>query len=281
MDSWVESGDDIEDSYFVVVLRLGIDTVLLQKFDSIGYYPWKDYLYVYHDISIKACAGYYKDIWGNEIILSGEMQLNIRFKGWNSKVIIGNSVQLSDKIELNIGSNSYVKIGNDVKISEASMIRCEDNSSIIIGDKCIFEQSKIVSRNKIKIGNNCKSGNDLIIICEKNNEIELRNGVLLSSSVHMRSGNGHSLFVDAEKVNISERNQHIIIGNHVWIGQDVTVLSNAELMDGCVVGAKSLVKRKHGPNSLCYGVPAETKRNDIRWDSQNGLSYEDYLHNIK
>lgn len=282
VDIWLTDSADIVDSMnkdtFLIVLEFGINNKLVSKLRAMGMRPGKDYLYIYHDTKIQGCTEYYKDIWGNEIAVIGELKkCNIRFKGWNSKVNIGMNTQLTDEIEINVGSECVIDIGNNVKISAGSTLRCEDNSKLSIGDNCVFGRSKVVSRNKTVIGSKSIFNDGLIIICEDNTCIDIGSNVLVSSNVHMRSGNGHSLFDITQEINISEKSKHIIIGNHVWIGQDTTVLFNAELGDESVVGAHSLVKGKHEKRSLVYGVPAKTMRNNIGWNVKNHMTYEEFL----
>lgn len=265
---------------FLIVLKIGIDDKLISKLHMAGMWPGTDYLYIYHDVSIKRCTEYYRDIWENEIIVAGELKnCNIRFKGWKSKVIIGINTQIAEGVEINVGSNSIVNIGDNVRISEGSVLRCEDNAILTIGDGCIFGESKVVSRNDVSIGVKSTFNDGLILICEENTNIKIGNNVLVSSNVHMRSGNGHSLFDISQKINISESNKHVIIGNHVWIGQDTTILFNCELLDDCVVGAKSLVKKRHEKGSLVYGVPAKTIRSNIGWDVRNHITFEKFVEN--
>ncbi len=284
IDILVNEEDDISTikntEIFLIVLKFGIDDKLISKLHSVGMRPGVDYLYIYHDVSIRGCTEYYRDVWDNEIIVVGVLKnCNIRFKGWGSKVVIGRNTQIAEETEINLGSNSTVNIGNNVKLSSGSTLRCEDNSTLNIGDGCVFGKSKVVSRNNVFIGTKSIFNDGLILICEENTNIKIGNNVLVSSNVHMRSGNGHSLFDVSQKMNISEKNKHIVIGNHVWIGQDTTILFNSELDDECVVGAKSLVKNRHKKGSLVYGVPAKTMRNNIRWDIRNHMTYEEFVEN--
>ena len=48
----------------------------------------------------------------------------------------------------------------------------------------------------------------------------------------------------------------IIIGNHVWIGANVTVVSGVTIGDWAVVGAGAVVTRDVPPGSVVGGVPA-------------------------
>ena len=47
------------------------------------------------------------------------------------------------------------------------------------------------------------------------------------------------------------------IGNDVWIGANVTILSNVNVGDGCIIAAGSVVNRSFPKNSIIGGVPAK------------------------
>lgn len=51
-----------------------------------------------------------------------------------------------------------------------------------------------------------------------------------------------------------------IIGNDVWIGQNVTILPAVHIGDGAIIGANSLVAKDIPPYSVAVGNPCEVKR---------------------
>lgn len=59
-----------------------------------------------------------------------------------------------------------------------------------------------------------------------------------------------------------ERSQPVIVGDHVWIASDVTVLRGVEIGSHSVVGARAVVTRSLPPHSLAHGAPA-TRRGEV------------------
>ncbi len=53
------------------------------------------------------------------------------------------------------------------------------------------------------------------------------------------------------------------LGHNVWLGDGVVVLPGAEIGDGCVIGANSVVTGVVPPGTLAVGAPAREVR---RWD---------------
>lgn len=69
------------------------------------------------------------------------------------------------------------------------------------------------------------------------------------------------------KCSINKAYYGTVIGDHVWIGQDVLVNKNTYIPDHCVVGARSLVSGKNFySHCVLAGVPARMVRHNITWN---------------
>ena len=63
-----------------------------------------------------------------------------------------------------------------------------------------------------------------------------------------------------------EQDPRIVIGSHVWIGSNVSVLKGSVIPDGCVVASGSLVRSKFTEkNALIGGNPAKIIRENVTW----------------
>ncbi len=51
-----------------------------------------------------------------------------------------------------------------------------------------------------------------------------------------------------------------VIGNDVWIGQNVTVLPGVHIGDGCIIGANSVVASDIPPYTVAAGNPCKVKK---------------------
>lgn len=58
----------------------------------------------------------------------------------------------------------------------------------------------------------------------------------------------------------------IIIGNDVWFGNDVVILSGVSIGDGCCIGARSIVTKSLPPYTICAGSPCKIIKN--RYDKK-------------
>ena len=66
-------------------------------------------------------------------------------------------------------------------------------------------------------------------------------------------------YLKPEEVDAESRGE-VIIGNDVWTGIGVTVLSGVTIGDGAVIGAGSVVTRNVGPYAIVAGKPASLIR---------------------
>lgn len=57
--------------------------------------------------------------------------------------------------------------------------------------------------------------------------------------------------------NISSKGK-VIIGNDVWIGEDVVILSGINIGDGCCIGARSIITKDLQPYTICVGTPCKS-----------------------
>lgn len=71
---------------------------------------------------------------------------------------------------------------------------------------------------------------------------------------------GDSRISRTDRASGTEIHQSIIIGDHVWIGANVTVLPGVRIGGGSVVAAGAVVARDVDENSLVGGVPARLIR---------------------
>jgi acetyltransferase-like isoleucine patch superfamily enzyme len=59
--------------------------------------------------------------------------------------------------------------------------------------------------------------------------------------------------------------QPIIIGNHVWVGMNATILKGVTIGDGAIIAAGSIVTKDVKANTLVGGVPARILKENVEW----------------
>jgi acetyltransferase-like isoleucine patch superfamily enzyme len=131
-----------------------------------------------------------------------------------------------------------IELGSDVHFHRAVVLELrtavaviEIGSGSFVNDRCL-----LVAEDRITIGADC----------------------LLSWNVNIIDSNGHTL-------NGARAAKPVTVGDHVWIGANVTVLPGVTVGDGAVIGAGSVVTRNVRPGSLVAGNPASEVRKQVDW----------------
>ena len=96
-------------------------------------------------------------------------------------------------------------------------------------------------------------------------EMSFGDDCLLGWNVTFRNSDGHAIF--GPDGQLSNAPSDVRIGSHVWIAANVDVFKGANVPDGCVVAAHSLVTKDFDEmNSLIGGIPAKVIRRGVSWE---------------
>lgn len=166
--------------------------------------------------------------------------------GEYNRIIIGDFCQLTGcTIEIS-GSHNTIQIGSRCVCNEAVFCIEDDHNSITLGERtllCGAIELAAIEGTAIEIGNEC----------------------LFSKGIDIRTGDSHSL-VEKDSGNRINPSKSIRIGNHVWVGRNVTILKGTSVPSNCMVGAAALLCKEYAhPNCVLAGVPAKEVKQDIDW----------------
>lgn len=142
------------------------------------------------------------------------------------------------------GSGNLLKIGKNTKLRDTHIEIIGENCSIIIDDSCM-------------IGHNC-----YLSAKESGSHIRIHRDCGLSRNVKMMTSDGHPIFIDNERINYPA---DITVGEHVWVGDNVTVLKGVSIGSGSVVGINSTVTKDVDSAVVVVGNPARRVREGITW----------------
>lgn len=127
----------------------------------------------------------------------------------------------------------------------------------------------------LKIGSNARIGDYVHINADK--KVHIGDNVLMASKIFISDANHGSYSGDCQSLpntNPSQRElffEPVVIGDNVWIGENVVILPGTTIGNGCVIGANSLLKGKNYPdNTIVAGTPARVIKkfnvNTCRWE---------------
>lgn len=165
----------------------------------------------------------------------------------DGRITIGNpdsSSAIISKATANIyfGYDSKIYLGKSISIGPGVNIIAKDKAKLSIGENTYFtSDSHIEAVNSIAIGSDCA----------------------ISWGVTIIDDNHHKVITKIQK---EEIDTDLVIGNHVWIGCNVTILKGTKIGNNCIVSAGSVVKGVFSDNTLIAGNPAKVVKEDVNWD---------------
>ena len=129
---------------------------------------------------------------------------------------------------------------------------------LTLGRFCRFELDG--NKETLHIGTNCEMG-DMTHIVALNN-VKIGNNVLIASKCFLsdtshgsyKGEHQHSPLIPPNKRELDSSS--IVIGNNVWIGENVVILPGTKICDGCVIGANAVVSGDFNKCGIIAGIPA-------------------------
>lgn len=148
----------------------------------------------------------------------------------------------STPISIFLGENSLLKLEGEFIIGQGVKILVEPYATLQLGGKSLSSGSGITCDTMIMVLKSVEIGKDVII----------------AWGVYITDSDWHTIIG-------SEMVAPVVIGDHVWISHDVSILKGSSIGQGSIIGAKSLVIGNIPENCLAAGVPARVINHNISW----------------
>lgn len=280
--------DDNSSEYYVIV-AVGYRSSVKERLERYGYEAGKDYTY-FADCVKKKRDGYFEDAHGNTV--TGDYSdLDFCFLGYDSKIVIGENVGLATS-HIYAQSGSLIELGPDSMYLD-SCIYAYNNAVFRSGGSSEFNRlyAQVYDNSIVSIGEGFIGysfpGKSFIIHSQPDTSVTIGKKCTFSYGISIMSQDGHSLFdvKTGKNINSTKEISHsrsIVIGDHVWIGFDVSILYKTNVGSGSMIGANSVVKGNIPNNCVAVGSPAKVIRRDIAWGQINacediGICGEEYI----
>lgn len=178
--------------------------------------------------------------------------------------IIGEYILDNSKIEFK-GENNILYLNGNITFKD-SIIRFTGNNSIIFIDENkypIIINARVSYDSVLYIGKKVFISKGIDIYATERKNIIIGNECMLSYKSTFRTTDPHLIFDSKTKNRINPANS-ILIGDHVWIGQECLILKNTKIYSGSVIGGHSVLSNKEVlSNTLWAGNPAKKIKQDI------------------
>jgi len=160
-----------------------------------------------------------------------------------STIDVAKSVKIVGCHILVRGKNNHLKIDKHTRLRNMTIE--------IIGDNC-----------SIKIGKNCMIGDMSYLSVKEGTDLIIGDNCGLSRNVKIMTSDGHPIFKEGKRINEAK---DIVLGSHVWIADNVTILKGCMIGEGSVVGINATVTKNIPSTSIAVGNPAKVVQDNIEW----------------
>ncbi|WHP06718.1 hypothetical protein QLH32_04395 [Acinetobacter corruptisaponis] len=105
--------------------------------------------------------------------------------------------------------------------------------------------------------------------------------VMIATKVYFRCEDSHAIY-DVESGDRVNPSKNIIIGEHVWLADEVGILPNTSIGEGSIIGTRALAKGNYPNNTLIVGMIAKVVKHDVVWErAHTALTQPLFKHNAK
>ena len=267
---------DGKSAEYYVIAAVGFRASVKERLERFGYRAGTDYSY-FCDCVKEMSDERFEDAHGN-IITGRYGEADIAFFGYDSRIVIGDNVSLSSS-HIFAQTDSLVEIGGDSVLMD-SCIYAYDRARFVSGSSCLFNRlyAQLYDDSAVSFGEHfivySFPGKRLLVHSQPDTSVTVGRYCTFSYGVSLMSQDGHSIFDvrTGENINSTKEisaSRSIVIGDHVWIGLDVSVLYRTNIGNGSIIGANSVVKGNIPNNCIAVGSPVKVIRRDIAWSQIN------------
>lgn len=141
-----------------------------------------------------------------------------------------------------MGNNSRVRIGKN-NIIHRMQLHIGSQSTVITGERCAIQSVRMTTQGgKVQLGNDC----------------------MLSHDIELWQTDTHPIF-DLNTGLRLNKIKDILLGDHIWLGLNTTLLAGTVLGNDSIAGAKTVTSARFPENVVIAGNPARILRNNITW----------------
>jgi len=120
----------------------------------------------------------------------------------------------------------------------------------------------VAQPRNISIGNNV--GFNFHTLIDGTGDLYIGNDTIIGPFTVISTANHRYNCLDLPIRNQGSIRKRVVIGNNVWIGAHCNILAGAEIDNGCVIGAGSIITKHIPKDSIVIGVNEIIKKRDIK-----------------
>lgn len=186
----------------------------------------------------------------------------------NNNLFLGTFPQIKNSKIIFYGSNNILFCNNSVVLQDSTIEFCGNNSIIfLMGSNHNYKISiKIFHDSVIYFDSDSYFNESLDIVVSEKTNLIVGKDCMFSKKISIMTSDHHPIY-DINSLKRLNHPKSIYIGDHVWVGQNATILKGTMIDSGSIIGASSLVSGIFIKNNSIYaGNPAILIKKNIFWD---------------
>jgi acetyltransferase-like isoleucine patch superfamily enzyme len=176
------------------------------------------------------------------------------------------SQKLSIKVSLHRRANNLFFIARNARLRGSLVI--EQNNNIFVAGTAFMDVGVTAvfryGSGGLFLGEGGSSPMTSYWIEGPDTSIQVGDDFLFSWGIWIRTADSHAMF-DMADGRILNPPRSIVVGPHVWLGQDVIVMPGVKIGGGAIIGARSVVTKTVPVTSVAVGAPARVVKRGISW----------------
>lgn len=164
------------------------------------------------------------------------------------------------------GNNNLVEIAEDCLLTNTIIRISGDNNRLFINKTARFMGPCIITMDgdsTLLIGENAGIRDVQFVL--KDADIEVGKLCMFSNHILLRNTDSHKV-INLEDNQVTNASRNIRLGEHVWIGQNATILKGVNIGNNSIVAMGTIVTKDVPANSIVAGVPSKVVKTGITWD---------------
>ena len=166
------------------------------------------------------------------------------------------------------GNGNLIEVdGNSSLLDNCSFYISGNNNTIHIGSNCQLHNVSFYiedSNGMISIGENTNITGNTHFAAIEGTSITIGRNCFFSQNITFRTGDSHSILdLEGHRINPSD---NIVVGNHVWISNSVTLLKGTQIGNNSIIATGSIITSgKYPSNSILGGIGGRILKSGINW----------------
>ena len=173
----------------------------------------------------------------------------------NNLIIVNAEKSQINNSKINFyGKNNILFVEDGVTLRNSTIDFNKDNSVVYLSRNKhnYLLNCSLNNSNTLYIGKDCYINGIITLIASEGKNIIIGDDGLFSFGIWVRTADPHLVY----DVNTKERinySQSVLIGDHVWLGQQSLILKGTQIGSGSVLGGGTIVAGKHLLSNAAYG----------------------------